>query len=183
MSNLFFISDTHFHHKNILTFKLGCGGHLRNFSSVEEMDETIVNNWNSVVRPQDKVYHLGDFSLGKNPSIVCRLNGHKRLVRGNHDLHKLREYTAQKNSFEEVYGVRHFKGCVLSHVPLHPSCLARWGINIHGHLHANVVTNGYFDMNGEPVVDDRYFNVAVERINYTPISVEEVRKITGRSIL
>lgn len=180
MANLFFISDTHFHHKNILTFKNDDDSHVRDFKSVEEMDEILVQNWNSVVRPQDKVYHLGDFSLGKNPSIAGRLNGHKRLVRGNHDLHRLRDYAVH---FEEIYGIRHLKGCVLSHVPIHPQSLERWGLNIHGHLHRNRVTNGYLDANGKPIVDDRYFNVSVECINYTPISVEEVRKLTGRNIL
>lgn len=195
---VFFISDTHFGHRNVINFDRddvgtplrqmidSTTGSLRRFISVEEMDEYIVERWNKVVTPQDKVYHLGDFALGKNPSIAGRLNGHKRLVRGNHDLYKLKEYAKH---FEEIYGVRHLRGCVMSHVPIHPGSLERWGLNIHGHLHAHEVkmlsypTLGHNLGHPTEVVDRRYFNVAVERINYTPISVEELRTITGRSIL
>ncbi len=196
---VFFCSDTHFDHKNVIKFTLDDGftpmrriidkttGAVRPFYSVEEMNEHIIENWNRVVSPQDKVYHLGDFSFGKNPTTIGkRLNGHKRLVRGNHDGNKLKEYAA---IFEEVYGVRHLPGCVLSHVPLHPDCLERWGLNIHGHLHANRVKKlvypqlGFYLDHPTEVEDRRYLNVAVEQINYTPISAEEISKLTGRKIL
>ncbi len=101
------------------------------------------------------------------------LNGHKRLVKGNHDKYKLKEYAQY---FEEVYGVRHLPGFVMSHVPLHPKSLERWGLNLHGHLHRGLVMNGK-----KP--DENYFNVSVERINYTPIAIEEIAKITGRKLL
>lgn len=181
---VFFISDTHFGHRNVIHFTkedgvtllrtfLDSNGNWRGFLSIEEMDEHIVDNWNKTVSPQDKVYHLGDFSLGKNPSIAGRLNGHKRLVRGNHDNNKIKEYAKY---FEEIYGIRHLQGCALSHVPIHPQSLKRWGLNIHGHLHGAVILK-----DGKP--DPDYFNVSVERINYTPISVDEIMKQTGRKLL
>lgn len=80
-NNLFFVSDTHFFHKNIIDF---CN---RPFSSVEEMNEAIINNWNNVVSPNDYVFHLGDFCFGGSPAwdkCLDSLNGRKFLVLGNH---------------------------------------------------------------------------------------------------
>lgn len=190
MANLFFISDTHFSHENILSFKRQDGTSVRPFKTVEEMDETMVDNWNRVVRPQDHIYHLGDVLiksevlLGKiirdeygnpiltqesgkiskcqrEPSILSRLNGHKRLVRGNHDIHRTKDYL---KFFEEIYGLRVFPEhkIVLSHAPLWPGSVERWGRNVHGHLHERTI--------GYP-----YINVSVEQINYTPISLEELK--------
>jgi len=87
-NNTFIISDTHFSHENILTFNREDGQKVRpGFSSFEEMDEYIVNKWNSVVKPQDKVYHLGDVVMKKRYiDVVKRLNGRKRLIMGNHDI-------------------------------------------------------------------------------------------------
>lgn len=79
---VFFTSDTHFNHANILNY---CS---RPWSSVDEMNECLIQNWNTVVNPDDIVYHLGDFAMGdrnKIPSILSRLNGRIILVRGNHD--------------------------------------------------------------------------------------------------
>jgi calcineurin-like phosphoesterase family protein len=109
---LFVISDTHFGHANILTFRGQDGALIRpGFSSVEEMDEFMVERWNSVVRPSDHVYHLGDVTM-KAPGlgIVKRLNGKKRLVRGNHDIFRTRLYL--NAGFEEIHGVRVLEGWV-----------------------------------------------------------------------
>lgn len=79
-----FTSDTHFWHARI------CELSKRPFSSVEEMNEELIKRWNERVRPEDSIYHLGDFQMGQNfktnlPGLVPRLNGIKHLVRGNHD--------------------------------------------------------------------------------------------------
>ncbi len=79
----FYISDTHFGHEASLGF---C---QRQFSSVREMDEFMVDAWNSTVKSTDIVYHLGDFSFGGAAharSIFRRLNGRKILILGNHDI-------------------------------------------------------------------------------------------------
>ena len=90
--NLFVISDTHFSHTNIWQlFKLADGSPARPFSSNEEMDYTMMENWNKLVKPQDHVYHLGDFTMlrqdksGRMAAFRQRLNGHLRILLGNHD--------------------------------------------------------------------------------------------------
>lgn len=87
-SKIWFTSDTHFGHANILKFNRG------RFSSVEEMNETIIENWNKCVKPDDIVFHLGDFAFG-GAEVWCgvleRLNGHIHLVLGNHDVKNFRE--------------------------------------------------------------------------------------------
>ena len=78
---VYFISDTHFNHKNIIKY---CN---RPFDSIEQMNETLINNWNDIVSDKDIIYHLGDFALGSKElilDIVNRLNGSKYLIRGNH---------------------------------------------------------------------------------------------------
>ncbi len=66
---------------------------------------------------------------------------------------------------------------VLSHIPLHPESLARWGANVHGHLHTNNVMKHDVKNPSKPmIIDDRYICVCMEQINYTPISLEDVKK-------
>lgn len=78
---IWFSSDSHFKHANVIKYN------NRPFKYVEEMNETLVNNWNSVVKPEDTIYYLGDFSLGFQAveQFSFRLNGRRYLVPGNHD--------------------------------------------------------------------------------------------------
>ena len=93
MANIFFISDTHFSHGNIITFKDDSGKIIRPFDSIKEHDEHIVQCWNEVVGPQDHIWHLGDIAMHKRDlAILDRCNGHKRLVPGNHDICKMKDY-------------------------------------------------------------------------------------------
>lgn len=171
MTNTFFISDTHFGHKNIINFKRNDNTPLRPFDSVEEMDDVLVENWNKVVNQKDTVYHLGDVVINrKSLSTLDRLNGRKVLIKGNHDIFKLKDYAKY---FDDIraYKVMPAHGIICSHIPIHPDSLARWEFNIHGHLHANNVkiVDAPLDIN-----DSRYINVSVEQINYTPISFNEI---------
>ena len=171
MSNIFFASDHHFHHKNILTFKDAESNPLRVFDSVEHMNEHMVTMHNSVVNPNDKVYFLGDVTMARNAKgleILARMNGEKVLIKGNHDLCSAQQYLQY---FKDIRGSHQFEGMILTHIPIHPESLARWGLNVHGHLHNNVVR-----MPLAQIPDRRYFNVSVERINYTPISLEQIKK-------
>lgn len=183
--NVFFISDTHFGHESPYTkFLREDGSFLRHHGSAEAGDEAMVENWNKVVKSNDRVYHVGDVSMTKKHlPILSRLNGRKVLIKGNHDIEKLNVYTPY---FDDIRGSHQFDGMFICHVPIHPDSLGRWGFNIHGHLHHRRVMRTVIetDMNAfmQPrdfevqIVDPRYFNVSVECINYTPISLEEVRK-------
>lgn len=151
------------------------------------MDEEMIRRWNEVVREQDKVYHLGDVVINmKFLNILERLNGTKRLIRGNHDIGKTKDYLKY---FKEIHGVRVLEDIVLSHVPLHPgSVTERWNCNVHGHLHANIVERPSGNLipvsrwiGGELIAefepDPLYVNVSVEQINYTPIEFSELRAL------
>lgn len=174
--NIFFASDHHFHHKNILTFKDADNNPLRVFDDVEEMNTHMVESHNRVVRPSDKVYFLGDVSMSRNAKgleILGRMQGEKILVKGNHDLCTANQYLKY---FKDIRGSHQFDGMILTHIPIHPESLARWGLNVHGHLHSNQVMlhNAAGQVLGP---DPRYFNVSMEQINYTPISLEEVKAL------
>ena len=128
------------------------------------MDDEMIARWNSVVRPRDKVYHVGDVAMRKHQlAILNRLNGRKRLVRGNHDIFPTKFYLPY---FEDIYGVRVFEDMILSHFPLHPESVKERWHNVHGHVHNNVP----FDHFGP-----KYFNACVEYHNYTPIALEDIR--------
>ena len=121
----------------------------------------MVERWNAVVRPCDKVYHLGDVVIARRSlETLSRLNGKKRLVRGNHDIFPTKDYLKY---FDEIYGVRVLDGMILSHIPLSEgSITARYRTNVHGHLHANDIPN------------PMYFNVSVEQINFAPIELPDL---------
>ena len=169
MSNVWFISDTHFGHGNILKFTYG-EAPLRPFYTIDEMDEAMIERWNVMVKPTDRVYHLGDVAMAKRHiATVGRCNGRKVLLRGNHDIFRLRDYTPY---FEDIraYKVYPAHGIICSHIPISPRQLEyRFNLNVHGHLHAGFIPD---ETNVKP--DPRYLNVSVERTNYTPISLEEI---------
>lgn len=169
MSTSFLISDLHFGHENILTFRRGDGLPMRKFNSGEEMDEHIISSWNSVVRPHDRVYLLGDVAMKQQAVDRCvpRLNGHKRLVMGNHDIFSHELYLRH---FEKVFGVKVLDDLVLTHIPLHPRSVKSHWTNVHGHLH-----NNESDTPFTPSLGGKYFNVSCEVLGYVPVSLEEVR--------
>jgi calcineurin-like phosphoesterase family protein len=101
MGDIFFTADTHFGHRNIITYA------NRPFASVEDMDEALVERWNERVRPDDRVYFLGDFSLRRGPvtgEILERLNGEIHVVWGNHDrpAYAIRERFASFHDYLQV---------------------------------------------------------------------------------
>lgn len=170
MPETWFISDTHFGHKNILEFEK----EARPFSCLEDMHEVMIDRWNSVVRNNDIVYHLGDFAFGRhNISIAERLKGKKKLIMGNHDSYPASDYLKY---FDKLYGVVFYERCILSHVPVHQNGLGkRWILNVHGHLHSkNVMCTNIIC--GKPHPDNNYFNVSCEQNNLTPINAEVIRE-------
>lgn len=176
MRNIWVTSDTHFGHKNILGFTdRNTGQPVRPFDSVEEMNETMVENWNSVVKPGDKVYHLGDVFFGSKDdfkSLWPKLNGSKRLIVGNHDDVK---WLAQGGFFQKIQLWRIFSDwkLILTHVPLredsfrgseYNSSEGNGFLNVHGHIHQN------------PSPEGPYKCVCVEQTNYTPVNIEELKR-------
>lgn len=166
MADIFVISDTHFGHANILNFSDDKGQKVRVFDDVDQMNEHMIERWNSVVKPGDKVYHLGDVFFGdkfKFQAMWPRLNGSKRLVIGNHDDVK---YLSSGGFFQKVMLWRKFDHLLLTHVPVHPSTLGEKRFsgkevtNVHGHIHQNKSPLG------------NYKCVCVEQINYTPVALE-----------
>lgn len=194
MSTTFFVSDTHFGHQNILEYMpqrktLG--------ATLEEHNESLVENWNSVVSVSDTVWHLGDVVFGPatNHTYVGRLKGIKKLVMGNHDrLKYIGHY------FADVFGVFYWKGeGVLSHVPLHECQVGqskRFKYNLHGHLHGIEVQSiesslSYTkDPNGEYLEDyttwpnPMYYNCCIDNIGFFPKPWDEIKSdLRNRGVL
>ncbi len=158
--DVFGIGDTHFHHQNILTFLGACGTPIRpQFKDVDEMDEFIVSEWNAVIRPQDKVYHFGDV-WHKPSQILKRLNGHKRLILGNHDNCKTPEIF---NAFEKIMMWRVFPEwkLVMTHVPIIIPQNGKYSVNVHGHLHEKQSPT------------PNHICVSCEALNYRPVNIEQ----------
>ena len=165
--NIFIIGDPHFWHKNIINY---CN---RPFATVEEMNETLIKNWNKVVGKQDIVYVLGDFALcGKDRIIEVgrALNGRKRLILGNHDGASLDTY--REAGFEYIYNhsIILDEFYILSHYP--QTYIQKNGLyaNIYAHVH---------DDPAHVDVSSRTFCASVERswMMYTPIKFEAIKQL------
>lgn len=175
MPAVFLTSDTHFGHKNICKFTNYDGSPVRPWDDADEMDEEMVKRWNETVRPNDKVYHLGDVVINrKSLAILDRLNGDKVLIKGNHDIFKLNDYTKY---FRDVRAYHVMNGMILSHIPVSKGSIARFGTNIHGHTHGNRVmkTVGIWPFKKQ-VIDSDYFCVCVEQTDFRPILFEDAIK-------
>ena len=178
MSDTWFISDTHFNHEKLLYFRTQSGERIREFDTVEQMNEHMIECWNSVVKPGDTVWHLGDVVFGDDRMLWMdknwhKLNGVKKLTVGNHDrLPDLCVY------FEEtrLWLIDNDLKILLSHVPVHQTCARMFGskdngilknplplLNVHGHIHEN------------PSPPGPYQCVSVEHIDYTPINVDQLK--------
>jgi calcineurin-like phosphoesterase family protein len=166
MPSVFLVSDTHFGHAGVCRFTHNDTGiKIRPWDNPEEMDEAMVKLWNETVKPTDKVYHLGDVVINRKAlAILPRLNGDKVLIKGNHDIFKLGDYTQH---FRDIRGYHVMNNMILSHIPVHPESKGRFSANIHGHLHTNRVMIGN-------EIDPFYFNVSVEQIGFKPILFEDV---------
>lgn len=169
------ISDLHLGHEAILKYRT-------QFATLGDMHWQIERNWNSAVTPQDKVYILGDVAFDKQSlSWLNSLNGKKILIKGNHDILPLKEYAKY---FEDIRGAMEYKGCILTHIPVHECQLERFKLNIHGHMHDKTVQRDIVvkiyddDMNPRFIlkefVDTRYINVCCKQVNYTPVLLEDI---------
>lgn len=161
MHNIWFYSDPHFSHANILKFTKADGTPSRpEFKDIEEHDELLIQYYNELVGQFDKVYFLGDvtFKLNRLHSIMPRLNGKKRLILGNHDSFKMTEYMKYFEKIMESWCP--IRNVIITHRPIllgEEDHHNRIHVNIHGHTHYHVIK------------DPRYMNICVEQTNYRPI--------------
>ncbi|MAZ33857.1 MAG: hypothetical protein Tp178MES00d2C33159091_5 [Prokaryotic dsDNA virus sp.] len=189
MSKTWVYSDPHFYHRNICKFTKEDGSPLRPWDCAEEMTEQMIEWYNELVDDKDKVYILGDvaFSNRNMHESVGRLKGRKVLVPGNHEPVKMRKYF---DLFDDVRGYVVKKGFIMSHIPIHEGSLSRWELNIHGHLHANVVTKPYvngsdtpkdesYDPLNETIADTRYYCACVEHTDFRPKLLDDILKERG----
>lgn len=167
----FFSSDHHYDHRNIIGY---C---TRPFASVEEMNERLIENWNSVVRPEDKVIYLGDFGL-RGPEHLLpfrnRMNGHWELfVSGNHDratvthspgfADRIIPFHASRMEPYEIDGVKVY----LSHCPA-LSVMPDDPVNLFGHTHQMLSTTTRYP---------RQINIGVDAWGYYPVSWDEIKSL------
>lgn len=178
---LFFTADTHFNHTNILKF---CN---RPFNSVEQMNETLIDNWNRVVGKDDTVFHLGDFCLGgaaEWTKLLDRLNGKIYLILGNHDLKNIRQGFIQR--FEHV-ALQMFitvdkQKIYLSHYPFlcfEGSYKDVW--QLFGHVHTRKNNTG-IDAERLQYLYPTQYDVGVDNNDFKPVSFNEVKEIIDRQV-
>lgn len=172
MKTTWFTGDTHFGHKNIMEYS------ERPFKSVNEMDEALIENWNSAVKPEDEVYHLGDVGLcepSRLRNILDRLNGKIYLIRGNHE----KSAMACRDRFEWV---KDYYELVMDDADAHRGkqlvvlmhyAMRVWNASHHGTYHLYGHSHG--SLPDDP--NSRSFDAGVDCHNFKPISYDEVKAI------
>lgn len=172
MKTIWFTSDTHFGHHNIIRY---CN---RPFADIDHMNETLISNWNSKVKNTDVVYHLGDviFSHKKDVTLnlLRRLNGTKHIVWGNHDKYKnliLEAGFIDCGSLSEITiplgGNNLTQKIVLCHYPM-----VSWNGAFHGviHLHGHVHGTLPFDKTLNRM------DVGVDNVNFFPVNIHDINE-------
>jgi calcineurin-like phosphoesterase family protein len=181
--NIFFISDLHIGHKNVIKFD------GRPFQDVDEMHVEMIKKWNSVVSDDDVVYFLGDLSFTRDELtkwFIYSLKGKIHFIMGNHDKYKsiskfgrwenIHEYGTEINvkdeDTKEARGSQGYQRIIMSHYPILSWNKAHYGAwHLHGHCHGSLMKS-YPDYYKRKVID-----VGCNCIDYTPLSYEEVKGI------
>lgn len=178
--NIWFSSDHHFFHNNILKY---CN---RPFETVEAMNGALVTNWNSVVKPDDHVYHLGDFCFGNVEKWNwClepgRLNGHIHLILGNHDPERVfRDGTLIERfdsiDFQKILIIEGWT-VILNHFPFlsFSNNLDIKVLELFGHIHSGPDGIGNVMTGGKELQWNQY-DVGVDNNNYMPVSWAQIRE-------
>lgn len=178
MGKNFYIADTHFGHFNIIRYD------NRPFSSVKEMDEALIKNWNDVVTDDDTVYILGDFSWYDElttSDIIRKLNGHKVLVKGNHDqitrkisyaFDKIVDYLEISDNGTKI---------IMSHYPiLFWNGQFKDSVHLYGHVHNshqwNMIESWLKEARQLQAIPMRMYNVGcmIPWMNYKPRTLDEI---------
>lgn len=174
--NIWFTADLHLGHKNMTAY--------RKCASVEEMNETLVANWNSRVNKEDNIFILGDVSfcgVGRTVEYLQRLNGRKYLVAGNHD-RGLRSKLAFTECFIKVVDylelhVQAVPTLILFHYPI-----ASWDGCFHDTIHLHGHTHGGFRLTPESP-DAFSLDVGVDCHNFKPISLSEILNLKEKGFV
>jgi len=180
-SNVFLTSDSHHNHGNIIRF---CN---RPFVNVKEMDEALINNWNSVTNNESIIIINGDFCFGdktKWRSYLKQLNGTKYLVLGNHD----RDKDIPTECFAGICDIMSLSigdyekqdsivTAIIAHYPLLTYAGSNKGFwNLFGHVHTRLGGTGY-DVGRLKYLTALQFDVGVDNNNFTPISYNKLKEI------
>lgn len=157
------ISDTHFLHKHIIAYS----DRIDICSTLEEMEDIIVERWNSVVSEEDTVYFLGDFAFGGSKEItrlVSRLNGRIIIVKGNHDPNKSQRWYLDKGFYAYyAHPIILDNWYILSHEPIGYVSDKMPYVNIHGHTHEECFDN------------PQRVNVSWDNIDGYPVDFEVIK--------
>lgn len=174
---IYFTSDTHFNHTNICgpTVSKWSGGY-RDFDCIEQMNDLLIDNINSVVGPNDTLYHLGDFAFGdraKIPALRERINcNFIYLIKGNHD-HNIEKYSNCFELIKTYYEFFSFKTLItMMHYPIASwNGLGRGAYNLHGHTHFTFLGNG------------KQLDVGVDNLynKYLPWSLDDVNSYMSKA--
>jgi len=173
MKRRFVVSDHHFLHDRVYAFTNAKGQRIRPWAeNAAQADEMMIEAHNSVVRQQDTVYFGGDVAIkAKGLELLRRMNGRKILIRGNHDIFRMKQYAEH---FADIRGTHKIDRLILSHYPLHRGSIPHWcKANVHGHTHGNdVLRRRWF---GARQADPLYINVCVEKLpGLAPLDIEEI---------
>jgi calcineurin-like phosphoesterase family protein len=123
-SKVYFTSDLHLGHTK--------AAEARGFDSVEDHNRAVIQSF-EMLDKKDKLYVLGDVAFPRRAlALLSNLRCITEMILGNHDVHKLSDYT---QVFNKVHGCKEYKGWLLTHIPVHPNELYRYHGNIHGHIH------------------------------------------------
>ena len=166
-------SDLHLGHDREFIWK------PRGFESIQEMNETIIKNWNAIVKPEDEVYILGDVMLGNNVKgmwAIAELNGRLHLIRGNHDTDTRISLFKYCGKFVEICDAKYLKyekyHFYMTHYPcltgnLEKEALTQMTLNLHGHTHS--AKSFFYDL-------PYCYNVGMDAHDCCPIAIEEIIK-------
>ena len=184
---IWFTSDLHFGHRNVIEYS------KRPFANVEEMNQTLVKNWNAKVKDEDTVYIIGDLSLGPFRDMKVfleQLKGHKYLIKGNHDRYSIGQYLSIGfHVYHELKLEMLGKTFRLSHYPYAPSWFRKFFAYkselryldrraprirgeylIHGHTHMKYK------------IRDRMIHVGVDAWNYSPVSLTQIEALVAKGV-
>ena len=158
MSKAYFTSDWHLGHRNIIKYR-------PEFSSIQEHDQTLIANFNTLVTKRDIVYFLGDIAFTEEAIEQLKELNHCRkiLVMGNHDYKHASKFLGV---FDDLVGLKAYRSFWLSHCPIHPQEMRERVGNIHGHLHRSILNDP----------DGKYFDVSPEKHNYMPVDLTTIQE-------